>query len=61
MRQDDSSVKITNNEWLKEAGCFLFDMDGAIYLGDRLLPASMLSIYSGSQLPPFPVRETVLG
>jgi 4-nitrophenyl phosphatase len=33
-------VEITNTERLKAAGCFLFDMDGTIYLGDRLLPGA---------------------
>lgn len=33
-------MKITNSERLKEVGCFLFDMDGTIYLGDRLLPGA---------------------
>ena len=37
-------MKITNSEWLKEVGCFLFDMDGTIYLGDRLLPGAAQAI-----------------
>jgi len=30
-----------NSEWLKEIECFLFDMDGTIYIGNRLLPGAL--------------------
>jgi len=44
-----------NTAFLREVSCFLFDMDGTLYLGERVLPGAreMLDLLAGKHVPFF--------
>jgi HAD superfamily hydrolase (TIGR01457 family) len=44
-----------NSAFLREVSCFLFDMDGTLYLGERVLPGAreMLDLLAGKHVPFF--------